>query len=132
MKLLLLFSFCFFSTCASAQVPNNKNPWTFRIDSLKNFKGNNADLHKQLQDYLQRKKLQTPLANKQGNIIYLPQDHMPCLIPNTNGIAAMPNAWGGSSVPYRPQYHPIPNPALPEVQSFQYDALDNNLSTPTK
>lgn len=132
MKLLLLFSFCIFSVCAFGQIPNNRQPWRFQIDSLKNFKGNNGDLSKQLQDYLLRKKLQATLANKQGNIIFLPQDHMPCIIPNTSGIAAIPNAWGGSSAPYRPQFHPIPNPALPKMQSYQGNVLDNSLATPSK
>ena len=89
---------------------------------FKEFKGNNNDiLRKQFQEYLQRKKLQNSLvANKHANVAFLPQDNMPWVVPNTNGIAPMPNAWNGVTVPYRQQYHAIPNPALPK-QSFRYD-----------
>ena len=135
MKLLLLSAFCVFSYCAFAQIPNKKNPWTMQIpDTLRSFKGNNSDvLRKQFQEYLQRRKLQNNLlANKQGSVVILPQDNMPCIVPDTNGIAKMPNAWSGTNLPYIPQYHPIPNPALPKTQSFKYNALDNSLSIPSK
>jgi hypothetical protein len=85
-----------------------------------------------LQNYLLKKKPQAMLTNKQGNVILLPQDHMPCVIPNGSEIAFIPNAWGGTSVPYRPQYYPIPNPALPKMQSFKRNVLDNTLEVPSK
>jgi hypothetical protein len=135
MKLLLLSALCFFSVLAFGQIPNNKNPWTNQIpDSLKNFKANNRDaLREQLQHDIQRKKLQNNLlANSQGNVIILPLDNMPCIVPDTNSVAKMPNAWKGTSIPYVPQYHPIPNPALPKTQSFKHDTLDNSFSIPTK
>jgi len=79
---------------------------------------------------LKRVNLINPVPNNQatyshtlpnGNAVYiLPQDNMPCVIPDPNGLAKMPNVWNGVTVPYRPQYHPIPNPALPN-QSFKYN-----------
>jgi hypothetical protein len=135
MKLLLLFSFCIFSICAFAQVPKNNTPRVFQLpDTLKKFKGDNTEgFQKLLHDYIQKKQTQNNLlAGKQGNIVILPQDHMPCVVPDTNGLVKMPNAWSGVSVPYKSPYHPIPNPALPNVQSFRYNALDRGLGIPTK
>jgi hypothetical protein len=123
MKLLLLSAFCVFSVCAFAQVPKNNIPLFPQLpDSLKKFKGNNNnELRKRMQDYLQRKKPQENLlANKYGNVVILPQDNMPCIVPDTNGLVKIPNAWNGVTIPYQPQYHPIPNPALPK-QSFKYN-----------
>lgn len=128
MKLLLLAAI-FFSVGAFAQVPKNNNPHILQLpDTLKKFKGNNGGaLRKQFQEYLQRKQLQNNLlANKEGNIVFLPEDRMPCVVPDTTGIVKMPNAWNGATVPYRPQYHPIPNPSLPPL-SFKYNALDNGI-----
>jgi hypothetical protein len=135
MKLLLIFVFCFFSFCVFGQVRENKNPWTTPLpDTLfKKFKGNNNELlQQQLQDYLQRNKQQNQLlANKKGNVALLPQDHMPCIIPDTNAIVSMPNAWGGITNPYGSPYNSIPNPALPP-QSFKYNAPDNSFGPSTK
>ncbi|MBO9682502.1 MAG: hypothetical protein J7502_07540 [Flavisolibacter sp.] len=131
MKLLMLSAFCVLSFCVFAQLPDNKNPQL--QDTLKNFKGNNSDiLHKQ-QDYLQRKKApHNLLANKHGNVVLLPQDKMPCIVPDTSGLAKIPNAWGATTVPYVPQFHSIPNPALPRQQSFELKIPDNSLDSQTK
>ncbi|MGV3527604.1 MAG: hypothetical protein ACO1OO_01825 [Flavisolibacter sp.] len=44
----------------------------------------------------------------------LPVDNMPCIVPNTKDIAAMPNAWKGKvRVPFLSQ---IPNPAQPQIK----------------
>jgi hypothetical protein len=85
------------------------SPWTFRVpDTLRNFKGNNnAVLPKQFQKPLP--------GNKQGNTILLRQDRM-CVVPNMDEIAKIPNAWPEVTVPFTPQYHAIPNPALPKNQ----------------
>jgi hypothetical protein len=58
-------------------------------------------------------------AGKYGRVVILPQDHMPCVVPDTNGLAKMPNAWTGVTIPYAAPYHPIPNPGLPKVQLFK-------------
>jgi len=131
MKLLMLSALCFFSLCVFAQLPENKNQQL--VDTLKNFKGNNPDiLPKQFQDYLQRKNAPNNLlANKQGNVVVLPQDHMPCIVPNTNGISKMPNAWSLPTAPFVPQAGAIPNPALPKQQSFELK-IDNSLGSQSK
>jgi hypothetical protein len=67
---------------------------------------------------------QNELALGSNRIVILPQDQMPCVIPDTKGIAAIPNAWGRVTVPFRPLYQPIPNPALPPL-SFKYDAAES-------
>ena len=135
MKLLLLPIFCCISFCAFAQVPDTKNPWTMQLpDSLlKRFKGNNNEVLKQkLQDYMQRKHRPNQLlADKMGNVAILPQDHMPCVVPDTNAIASMPNAWSEVTNPYRATDDPIPNPALP-LQSFKYNEPDNSKTVPSK
>jgi hypothetical protein len=132
MKLLMLSAFCVLSFCAFAQLPDNKNPQL--QDTLKNFKGNNSDiLQKQMQGYLQRKNTQNSLlVNKQGKVVLLPQDKMPYIVPDTSGLAKIPNAWGATTVPYVSQYHPIPNPALPRQQSFELKIQDNSLDGQTK
>jgi hypothetical protein len=132
MKLLMLSAFCVLSFCAFAQFPDNKNPQL--QDTLKNFKGNNSDiLQKRMQGYLQRKNAQNSLlVNKQGNVVVLPQDKMPCIVPDTSGLAKIPNAWGATTVPYVSQFNPIPNPALPRQQSFELKIQDNSLDGQTK
>lgn len=42
-------------------------------------------------------------------IYYLPQDHMPCLVPDTRDIAVIPNGWSDIRVPFQSD---IPNPGL--------------------
>jgi hypothetical protein len=123
MKLLLLSAFCIFSVCAFAQVPKNSNPYLYRLpDTLKKFKGDNTEaFQKLLHDHFQKKQFQNNLlANKHGNIVILPQDHMPCVVPDTNGLVKIPNAWNVVSIPYQSPNHPIPNPSLPK-QSFNND-----------
>lgn len=134
MKLLIFSTLCFISAYAFAQVPNKKNPWTFQFpDTSRKFKGNNDEkLKRQMQQYMERRQNRNELlSNRQDNIVLLPQDRMPCVIPDTNAIAKMPNAWAEVTVPYKPESRPIPNPALPP-QSFRYNALDNSIGVPSK
>ena len=123
MKLLLLFVFCIFSFFAQAQ--NSGAPGTPKQpEVLKKFKGTNGDeLRKQFEAYFKHQFQNVLLGSKQGRIAILPQDHMPCLVPDTSAIAPMPNAWKAVSIPYRSQHHPIPNPALPQ-QSLRYNLAD--------
>lgn len=132
MKPLLLTAFCFCSVCVFSQ-HNKNNPLRVPSENLKKFKGTNGNsLQKQFQEYFKRKNSTNLLSNIQGNIAILPQDHMPCVVPNTGNIATMPNAWNGVAVPYIPQYQPMPNPALPRVQSYKWNTLDNSLNGQTK
>lgn len=43
---------------------------------------------------------------------YLAEDHMPCVVPDTKGISAMPNAWPSTKNIYKDGN--MPNPALPK------------------
>ena len=135
MKLLLLSAFCIFSIHVFAQAPGQKPGLSDQADIFKKFKGTNNDtLRKQLQEYLQRKGPgNNLLANKHGSIAILPQDHMPCMVPDSTSIASIPNAWSGVTIPFQPQFHSIPNPALPKKkQSFKWNAFDYNLEIQTK
>lgn len=68
------------------------------------------------------------LINPKPGVHRLPQDNMPCIVPDTKNIAAMPNAWKGAvKVPYRSNPPQIPNPALPII--IQTDKLKNNPDT---
>lgn len=51
----------------------------------------------------------TLLPPQRAGAYNLPIDGMPCVVPDTNGIAAMPNAFGQPQLPYRPARN-IPNP----------------------
>jgi hypothetical protein len=135
MKPLLLSAFCVFSIHVFAQTPPQKPGLSDQADIFKKFKGtNNDNLRKQLQEYLQRREAgNNLLVNKYGNVAILPQDHMPCIVPDTTSIASIPNAWSGATVPFQPQYHPIPNPALPKKkQAFKWNALDYHPENQTK
>ncbi|HEU4472176.1 MAG TPA: hypothetical protein VFR58_13885 [Flavisolibacter sp.] len=47
---------------------------------------------------------------------FLPQDGMPCLVPDVSGIAAIPNAWSVTTVQGKKAERPmgaIPNPSVP-------------------
>ena len=51
----------------------------------------------------------------------LPQDGMPCVVPDTKDIAAIPNFYNGKvSVPYAGNTPHIPNPSIDKIKSFQY------------
>jgi hypothetical protein len=133
MKLLLLSAFCIFSVCLFAQLPKKTNPYSFHLpDTLKKFKGN-ENAFQELQEYWQKKQKQNNLAtNKNGNIVILPQDHMPCVVPDTNVAAKIPNAWGSVTNIYVAPTNPIPNPGLPKTQSFKWNTIDNSLGIPSK
>lgn len=116
MKLLLFIGLNLVFAGAFAQVPNHKNSTLVPSPGYpRNFKGNDSEqLRKQFQEYFERTKAENQLlADKQGNIVRLPQDRMPCMVPDSATVALMPNAWSAVTVPFQPQYHPIPNPALP-------------------
>ena len=58
--------------------------------------------------------LATKRTNKSANVALLPQDHMPCVVPDSASVALIPNAWSGAKVPFQPGFRAIPNPALPK------------------
>ncbi len=112
MKLLSLIGCCIFFTSAWAQ--------TIKVDVLKNMNRpgvlkpfrNNIFLEKIHQDTL-IKKFQAPLVGKkiEPGIYYMPQDNMPCLVPDVRDLAAIPNGWPNVQLPFKSG---IPNPGLPQ------------------
>jgi hypothetical protein len=54
------------------------------------------------------------LVNPKPGIHRLPQDNMPCLVPDLNATVAIPNGWGDKTeVPFRGKSPRLPNPAKP-------------------
>ncbi|NTS43086.1 hypothetical protein HRG84_19530 [Flavisolibacter sp. BT320] len=54
------------------------------------------------------------LVNPKPGIHRLPQDGMPCIVPDMNATVAIPNTWRGEKkVPFRGAQPSIPNPAKP-------------------
>jgi hypothetical protein len=49
------------------------------------------------------------LPPKAPGVYHLPLDGMPCIVPDTSNIAAIPNGWANPTVPYNPP-HNMPNP----------------------
>ena len=60
------------------------------------------------------KRFSIGMAKMGSGIHYLPQDGMPCIVPDTEDIVAIPNAWSKVEVPF---IYKIPNPALPNRPS---------------
>lgn len=55
-------------------------------------------------------------AKKKPGVYRLQQDGMPCIVPDTKDIAAMPNAFKGEAkVPFLAQPPRIPNAAAPKT-----------------
>ena len=50
------------------------------------------------------------LKNKRPGVYRLPQDNMPCIVPDSTKTVRMPNAWRGAKrVPYQSNRPRIPN-----------------------
>jgi hypothetical protein len=51
---------------------------------------------------------------------------MPCIVPDTKGIAPIPNGWKGPvAIPYTPVNPRIPNPAVPLLRKVSYNTFRN-------
>ncbi len=104
MKLLLFISFVGFSVTLFAQISKedlqkkledaikNRNP-TAKTFSLPQFPLIKQE-QKTLQGYINRQQVTAGIYN-------LSLDGMPCVVPDTNGIAAMPNVFPNVSVPFK-------------------------------
>ena len=58
------------------------------------------------------------LVNPKKPGVYRLKGGMPCIVPDTKDIAAIPNAWKGAvKAPYKSNPPVIPNPSLPDTQS---------------
>lgn len=123
MKLIIVCGFCFCSFVGFSQ--------THQSEQLETDGIQNDNLHNQLQNYFRKQEFTLHLPPEKNKIVFLPQDKMPCLIPNTKDIAAIPNGWKHITVPFRPKYHPIPNPGL-LPHAFKYDISDEWKKDQTK
>jgi hypothetical protein len=107
MKLLLLITCSAFYISSSAQEFKVDVPKIMKqSDVLKKHyeigKSVNKDsLIKKFKDYFSMK--------SNAGIYYLTQDNMPCIVPDTKDIAAIPNAWPNVQIPFKTT---IPNPGL--------------------
>lgn len=118
MKPLLAFAICcFFFSSLHAQIPESKVISILPGTSLQ-FK-NGKYIVKPLNDSsIVISGLSLP-QNKKPGVYRLQQDGMPCIVPDTKDIAAMPNAFKGEiKVPFVAKPPHIPNAA--PLQSFQY------------
>lgn len=123
MKLLLLFSLCLCSLVAFCQTDLSNQ---FKVEGIIN-----DSLSQRFQYHFKKQEFTVQLSSHQNKITILPQDKMPCVIPDTSDIAAIPNAWTPVTVPYKPQHQPIPNPAI-TPRNFQYNLSNQWKSNQSK
>ena len=78
--ILICLSCCLLATTLEAQVPTSIKDTT--------------DKKSQMRDYLKKTLPQSNFSHKTstGNIYILPYDNMPCLVPDMNNLAKMPNS----------------------------------------
>lgn len=61
-----------------------------------------------------------PIAPGKPGVYRLPQDGMPCIVPDTKEVAAIPNGFKGkASIPFTGNPPRIPNPST--TQPFRYE-----------
>jgi len=104
MKLLLPIFFCLFSTAVFAQLTDKelkkrietfteKNKGTTYVPGVKVLRVE-KDTSTKLQGFINGRR-------SPAGVYRLSQDGMPCLVPATSGIAAIPNAFPSVSVPFK-------------------------------
>jgi hypothetical protein len=110
MKLLLIAASIFFGLGALAQSENSNLPKLLKEYQLRKQFNSRVQFERPIYKDSIIKKLKDFYSMKQKpGVHYLPQDNMPCLVPDTNDIAAIPNAWPNTRIPFQSN---IPNPAL--------------------
>ena len=101
MKLLISSILCFSSFTVVAQI-NNEEILRNRLQQLNDSYSNGLKdqniLSLKPKTYDLKK---SEILSRQPGVYSLPQDGMPCIVPDTNGIAAMPNAFPNVSVPFK-------------------------------
>ena len=126
MKLLLLNLLSLLSFAVFAQ--NQPNVFSYQFEARKGFgvdageqvqkdlksagANYNDSLIAAMKNYIEKR-------NLKSGTVYLAQDNMPCVVPNTNLMTPMPNAWQkrkDSSLKKQPGA--IPNPARPRLKPF--------------
>jgi hypothetical protein len=111
MKCFTLVAAFFVSTACFGQTqPHLKAELKFKLDS------NGNSLLKSF-----------PSAVMAPGIHFLPQDNMPCVVPDTREIVPIPNGWKGEISPrFNPPAPAIPNPGgknSPQGKTFQITPL---------
>lgn len=112
LTLLPLLFICFAVIGAQAQTGSfdveslNQNP-----DYLQWFRNKTTVIPNNKDFLINLNKNQRFLQNAKPGVHCLLQDGMPCLVPDTKDIAAIPNAWKGKIIiPFTGNFPRIPNP----------------------
>lgn len=113
MKGLLLPVILFSGITAYAQ--SGGDPLKQRMDEMrKKYGGRNlvvSPAHPLIKDSLPARRSLLPGYPATPGVHALPLDNMPCVVPDTKGIATLPNAFQKPLIPFRSS---IPN-AIPEI-----------------
>ncbi|HEV7333207.1 MAG TPA: hypothetical protein VGN63_19385 [Flavisolibacter sp.] len=115
-RLLYLICCCAASSFAEAQnltseIEKYQQDAAYQSEIIQKLKA----LHKQSDTSIVKPPVQPYyLINPKPGIHRLPQDNMPCIVPDMNATVAIPNTWKGEkSVPFRGTQPRIPNRAKP-------------------
>jgi hypothetical protein len=117
MKLLLIMVFCLFAACANSQATNEQLSQKQAHEIMKNYRRGTLPKVVLTHSLINRFN-RSYLVNQKKPGVYHLKDGMPCIVPDTKNIAAIPNAWKGSiKTPYQSNEPAMPNPSLPNTQS---------------
>jgi hypothetical protein len=114
MKPLLLLTFCLFTICVFAQSMqlNDETSKNFPVLQKRTGSQVNKDTVPNKSSYNFRTQEFDVTFTPNRKIISLPQGNMPCVVPDTGGIAQIPNAWPNAAIPFRLPGGAIPNPGI--------------------
>jgi hypothetical protein len=103
MKLLILFALCAFSQTAFSQIDQDESVKN-RLEELYREGLDGEKLRRftlpQKPGGVYEQQLDVAGSRKPG-IYSLPQDRMPCIVPDTGGLVAIPNAFPTAVVPFK-------------------------------
>ena len=113
-RLLPLFSCLFLSTILQAQTLKNDAKKPNGDVVYKEQVGQLAEWRKRMTDTVEIVKPKAYLVSPKPGIHRLPQDNMPCIVPDLNATVTIPNGWGSKpEVPFRSNPPRMPNRAKP-------------------
>lgn len=117
MKTLLLCLAGLVSTAAGAQ---GTQPKIFRHTPGTGLEQQtNGTWQKLLSDSVARRNSLDGFSRRKPGVYRLPQDGMPCIVPDSTKTVAMPNLWRGKKeIPYRGNPPRMPNLAKPQFLSY--------------
>jgi hypothetical protein len=115
MKLLLTMMLCMFAVFANSQTTKEQLSQKQADEIMKNYR-RNIQPKVVLTDSLINRFNKSYLVNKRKPGVYRLKGGMPCIVPDTKDIVAIPNAWKGSvKTSYKGKPPVIPNPAQPNI-----------------